>query len=161
MAAARYGIGLSSVTTTSMAIDVPEQTRATTSGIVNTSAQLGTAIGTALLLLLAEATTGVPGRTTGTPVIAWRVITTGPQRGGRIRQVAPRRVMKARTAHLDDHLRPALQHADVCLADRRRGERHRVDLDRPVGAQFLDQNCLDRRPTLGRCGVLQPSHSSW
>jgi MFS family permease len=71
MAVAGFGIGLSSVTTTSMATDVPEKQRATSSGIVNTSAQLGTAIGTAVLLLVAVATTGVPGGPTATPFVAW------------------------------------------------------------------------------------------
>ena len=54
-----------------MGTDVPEASRATASGIINTTAQLGTAIGTALLLLLAAATTGVPSSTTGAPVVAW------------------------------------------------------------------------------------------
>jgi MFS family permease len=71
MAVAGLGIGLSSVAMTSLATDVPEPSRATASGLVNTGAQLGTAIGTALLLLLAAVTTGVPASTTGAPVIAW------------------------------------------------------------------------------------------
>lgn len=71
MAVAGLGLGLSSVAATSMGTDVPEELRATSSGIVNTSAQLGAAIGTAALLLLAAATTGVPDRTAGTPVVAW------------------------------------------------------------------------------------------
>ena len=71
MAVAGFGIGLSSVAATSMGTDVPEASRATASGIINTTAQLGTAIGTALLLLLAAATTGVPSSTTGAPVVAW------------------------------------------------------------------------------------------
>jgi hypothetical protein len=41
------------------------------SGLINTSAQLGQAIGTAFILLIAAATTGVPDRTTGTPVFGW------------------------------------------------------------------------------------------
>lgn len=71
MAVAGLGLGLSSVATTSMATDVPEKPRATASGIVNTGAQLGTAIGTAGVLLLAAATTGVPDATIATPYIAW------------------------------------------------------------------------------------------
>ena len=71
MALAGGGLGLSAVATTSMGTDVDEAFRATASGIINTSAQLGTAIGTALILLVAAATTGVPDVTTGTPVIAW------------------------------------------------------------------------------------------
>ena len=54
-----------------MGTDVDDASRATASGLINTSAQLGTAIGTALVLLVAAATTGVPDATTGTPVIAW------------------------------------------------------------------------------------------
>jgi MFS family permease len=72
MAVAGFGLGLSSVTTTSMATDVPEEFRATSSGIVNTSAQLGTAIGTAAILLVAAVTTGVPGgSTTRAPMVGW------------------------------------------------------------------------------------------
>jgi MFS family permease len=71
LALAGFGLGLSSVATTSLATDVPERPRATASGIVNTSAQLGTAIGTAAILLIAAATTGVPGRATATPYVAW------------------------------------------------------------------------------------------
>lgn len=76
MALAGFGIGLSSVATTSLATDVPRPARATASGIVNTSAQLGTAIGTALLLLLAAVTTGVPASTTGAPIVAWVIAAT-------------------------------------------------------------------------------------
>jgi predicted MFS family arabinose efflux permease len=71
MAVAGGGLGLAAVATTSLGTDVPEQLRATSSGVINTSAQLGTAIGTALLLLVAAATTGVPDATTGPPVVAW------------------------------------------------------------------------------------------
>ncbi len=71
MAVAGAGLGLAAVATTSMGTDVDEQLRATASGLINTSAQLGTAIGTALVLLVASATTGIPDRTTGTPVVAW------------------------------------------------------------------------------------------
>jgi hypothetical protein len=53
-----FGIGLSSVAATSMGTDVPETCRAIASGIINTTVQLGTAIGTALLLLLAAGCAG-------------------------------------------------------------------------------------------------------
>jgi hypothetical protein len=62
---------LSAVATTSLGTDVGESLRTTSSGVINTSAQLGTAIGTAAVLLVAAATTGVPDATTGTPVVAW------------------------------------------------------------------------------------------
>lgn len=71
VAVAGIGLGLSAVATTSMGTDVDETSRATASGLINTSAQLGQAIGTAFILLIAAATTGVPDRTTGTPVVGW------------------------------------------------------------------------------------------
>jgi MFS family permease len=71
MAVAGVGLGLAAVATTSLGTDVEESLRATSSGVINTSAQLGTAIGTALVLLVAAATTGVPAAGTGTPVVAW------------------------------------------------------------------------------------------
>ncbi|HEV7188182.1 MAG TPA: MFS transporter [Blastococcus sp.] len=73
MAVAGLGLGLSAVSSTSLGTDVDETLRATTSGVINTSAQLGTAIGTATVLLVAAATTGVPDATSGPPVIAWAV----------------------------------------------------------------------------------------
>jgi MFS family permease len=48
------GIGLSSVAATTLAIAVKPELRGTASGIVNTAAQLGTAVGVAALLLVAE-----------------------------------------------------------------------------------------------------------
>jgi MFS family permease len=71
VAAAGFGLGLASVATTSLATDVPEDRRATSAGLANTSAQLGTALGTAVLLLVAASTTGVPGATDQTPWVAW------------------------------------------------------------------------------------------
>ncbi|TDD80358.1 MFS transporter [Actinomadura rubrisoli] len=71
MAAAGFGLGLSSVASTSLATDVPEGPRATASGIVNTSAQLGSAIGTAALLLIASAAGELSGPAETTPVLAW------------------------------------------------------------------------------------------
>jgi MFS family permease len=70
-AAAGFGIGLASVAATSLGVDVPEADRATASGIVNTAAQVGTAIGVAAVLLVAAASTGVPGPGTGAPALAW------------------------------------------------------------------------------------------
>ena len=71
MAVVGVGLGLSAVATTSLGTDVDESLRAMSSGVINTSAQLGTAVGTAALLLVAATTTGVPDPTTGTPVVAW------------------------------------------------------------------------------------------
>ena len=47
------GIGLSSVAATRLGTSVPIAVRGTASGIINTAAQLGTAVGIAALLLLA------------------------------------------------------------------------------------------------------------
>jgi hypothetical protein len=47
------GIGLSSVVATRLGISVPVAARGTAAGIINTAAQLGTALGIATLLLVA------------------------------------------------------------------------------------------------------------
>ena len=65
------GIGLSSVAATSLGTSVAESDRATAAGIINTSAQLGTALGIALLLLIAATTTGIPEHHTSVPAPAW------------------------------------------------------------------------------------------
>ena len=70
-ATAGAGLGLSSVAATTLGTTVPEALRGTASGIINTAAQLGTAVGIAALLLIADATTGAPGPGTGAPIIAW------------------------------------------------------------------------------------------
>jgi MFS family permease len=72
-AVAGAGIGLSSVAATGLGTDVSLRWRGTASGIVNTSAQLGTAVGIAVLLLIAAVTSGVPARGTAPPRIAWAV----------------------------------------------------------------------------------------
>jgi MFS family permease len=73
MAAAGFGIGLSSVATNSLGTDVPEPDRATASGIINTTAQLGTALGIAALILTAAVTDRTPHFGTPPPSIAWGV----------------------------------------------------------------------------------------
>jgi len=65
------GLGLSSVAATTLGTTVPGMLRGTASGIINTAAQVGTAAGIAVLLLIAAATTSLPGPGTGAPVIAW------------------------------------------------------------------------------------------
>ncbi len=72
-AAAGAGIGLSAVAATGLGTDVEERWRGSASGIINTAAQLGTAIGIAVLLLIAAATTGVPASGTAPPDAAWAV----------------------------------------------------------------------------------------
>jgi MFS family permease len=71
MAISGLGLGLTSVMSTAMATDVPTLLRTAASGLVNTSAQLGAAIGTAVVLLTATATTGVPAPQAQAPRIAW------------------------------------------------------------------------------------------
>jgi MFS family permease len=72
-AVAGAGIGLSSVAATGLGTDVAEHWRGTASGIINTAAQLGTAIGIAVLLLTAATTTGTPAAGTRPPRAAWAV----------------------------------------------------------------------------------------
>jgi MFS family permease len=71
VAAGGFGIGLSSVAATSLATTVPTEVRGTASGIVNTAAQLGTALGIAVPLLIAAITTGAPAKDTSAPTVAW------------------------------------------------------------------------------------------
>ncbi len=70
-AAGGAGIGLSSVAATRLGTRVPVALRGTASGIINTAAQLGTALGIAALMLVAALSTGIPGRGSPVPVIAW------------------------------------------------------------------------------------------
>jgi MFS family permease len=65
------GIGLSSVATTRLGTSVPVAARGIASGIVNTAAQLGTALGVAALLLVAALSTGIPEPGSPVPAIAW------------------------------------------------------------------------------------------
>jgi MFS family permease len=71
VAAAGAGIGLSSVAATRLGTSVPVTARGTASGIINTAAQLGTALGIAALLLVAALTTGIPEPGSPVPAIAW------------------------------------------------------------------------------------------
>jgi MFS family permease len=72
-AAAGLGIGLSSVAATSLGTEVSERWRGSASGIINTAAQLGTALGTAVLLLIASVTSGLPGPGHPPPRLAWGI----------------------------------------------------------------------------------------
>jgi predicted MFS family arabinose efflux permease len=65
------GIGLSSVAATGLGTSVAAAARGTASGIINTAAQLGTAVGIAVLLLVAQLTTGAPESGSPVPAIAW------------------------------------------------------------------------------------------
>ena len=72
-AGAGLGIGLSSVAATSLGTDVARRWRGAASGIINTAAQAGTAVGVAALLLVAAATGGVPAAGGPEPAAAWAV----------------------------------------------------------------------------------------
>ena len=67
------GIGLSSVAATGLGTDVRARWRGGASGIINTAAQLGTAVGIATLLLVAAATSGIPALGAPPPRAAWAV----------------------------------------------------------------------------------------
>lgn len=67
------GLGLSSVAATRLGTSVPVAARGTASGIINTAAQLGTALGIAALLLVAALTTGVPEPGSPVPAVAWGI----------------------------------------------------------------------------------------
>ena len=67
------GIGLSSVAATGLGTDVAPRWRGGASGIINTAAQLGTALGIAALILVAAATGGTPALGTPPPRIAWAI----------------------------------------------------------------------------------------
>ncbi|HEY3905953.1 MAG TPA: MFS transporter [Streptosporangiaceae bacterium] len=67
------GLGLSSVAATKLGTSVPIAGRGAASGIINTAAQLGTALGLAVLLLVASFTTGIPERRSPPPAIAWGI----------------------------------------------------------------------------------------
>jgi MFS family permease len=72
-AAAGLGIGLSSVAATGLGTDVEPRWRGSASGIINTAAQVGTAVGVAALLLVAAATSGGPAAGGPEPSAAWAV----------------------------------------------------------------------------------------
>jgi hypothetical protein len=73
MAVGGLGIGLSSVAATGLGTSVPVPARGAASGIVNTAAQLGTAVGIAVVLLVATVTTGAPAAGTPVPTPGWTV----------------------------------------------------------------------------------------
>jgi MFS family permease len=71
VAASGLGLGLSSVAANRLGTSVAPEDRGTASGIINTAAQLGTALGVAVLLLVAALTTGIPERGSAIPAFAW------------------------------------------------------------------------------------------
>jgi hypothetical protein len=67
MVLAGAGIGLSSVAATATGTDVPEDLQGVASGVLNTAAQLGTALGVAAILLVAALFSGSGGPAGGAP----------------------------------------------------------------------------------------------
>ncbi len=107
MAAAGVGIGLSSVAATSLGTDIPEHDRATASGLINTTAQVGTAIGIASLLLLAVATTGTPAPGTSPPWPGWAMAAVTAIAGGiGFLILTPSQRGPTQSAGRHDHSRP-------------------------------------------------------
>lgn len=83
------GIGVGSVATTDMGTAVDEAIKATAAGVLNTAAQLGTAIGTALILLVATTLQPRPAWAVAAGlamVAALAVVRRTPARAGRNRQ---------------------------------------------------------------------------
>jgi MFS family permease len=65
---AGLGIGLSSVAATTLCTNVPAALQATAAGVLNTAAQLGTALGVAVVLLIATSTQNLHLPLDGTPL---------------------------------------------------------------------------------------------
>ncbi|HEX3749950.1 MAG TPA: MFS transporter [Streptosporangiaceae bacterium] len=80
-AAAGLGIGLSSVPATGLGTDVAERWRGGASGVVNTAAQLGSAVGITVLLLIASFSSGLPGPGRPPPGLAWGAAATAAAAG--------------------------------------------------------------------------------
>jgi MFS family permease len=76
VAVAGAGIGLSSVASTALGTDVDPAWRGTASAVLNTAAQLGTALGIAALVLVADLTTGLPRPGASVPSVAWALAAT-------------------------------------------------------------------------------------
>ena len=66
-----FGIGLSSVAATGLGTSVSVANRGIASGVVNTAAQLGTAVGIAVLLLVTSLTDETPAPGTAPPFLGW------------------------------------------------------------------------------------------
>jgi len=65
------GIGVSSVAATSLGTSVPERWRSVAAGVLNTAAQLGSAVGIAVLLTVTAVTDGIDGPGGRGPLVAW------------------------------------------------------------------------------------------
>jgi MFS family permease len=97
LAGAGAGIGLSSVAATTLGTDVEPVWRGTASAIINTTAQLGTALGIAALMLVAALTTGLPRAGGPVPAVAWALAAATAMSGGAAFVVWGRRRLPGRT----------------------------------------------------------------
>jgi len=120
VALAGVGIGLASASATRIGTDVPPRRRDTAAGMLNTAAQLGSAIGTAALLCLSETTTGDSLPLSG-PRLGWLAVAAAAQ-GPVSSQV---RLLVSALADLADataSLREAQHRAHQAAAARRAAE---------------------------------------
>jgi MFS family permease len=97
VAGAGAGIGLSSVAATTLGTDVAPVWRGTASAIINTTAQLGTALGIAALMLVAALTTGLPRAGGPVPAVAWALAAAAAMSGAAAFVVWGRRGLTGRT----------------------------------------------------------------
>ncbi|HEY2277226.1 MAG TPA: MFS transporter [Streptosporangiaceae bacterium] len=95
---AGLGIGLSSVPATGLGTDVAERWRGSASGIINTAAQLGSAVGITVLLLIASFSSGLPGPGRPPPALAWGVAAAAAAAGA-LRFAVARARPAVRTPH--------------------------------------------------------------
>jgi MFS family permease len=65
------GLGLSSVASTTLGTRVPVEERGVAAGVINTAAQVGTALGIAVVLLVVVVTTGTPAPASSVPAAGW------------------------------------------------------------------------------------------
>jgi MFS family permease len=65
------GLGLSSVASTTLGTRVPVEERGVAAGVINTAAQVGTALGIAVVLLVVAVTTGAPAPASPVPAAGW------------------------------------------------------------------------------------------
>lgn len=65
------GLGLSSVASTTLGTRVPVEERGVAAGVINTAAQVGTALGIAVVLLVVVVTTGTPAPPSSVPAAGW------------------------------------------------------------------------------------------
>jgi MFS family permease len=65
------GLGLSSVASTTLGTRVPIDERGVAAGVINTAAQVGTALGIAIVLLVVTLTTGAPAPESAIPAAGW------------------------------------------------------------------------------------------